>query len=637
LYRKLIGTGDIGFVVLNEKGVVVEANTKYARLAGRRNIDHVLGKSILDWTAQHDRDRLSRELAGCLKKGFARSVEIDHTDGQGGTTPVEMNVTCIGTGSGKDLVAFCRDAPKQGHMAGRPRRGTDGPGGFTQIVPFELGRSFFTVLENLPLGIILADRSGTGRYVNRQFTGITGYTLDDVPTEKDWAVRAYPDQQLRKKVVEAWKKNRSPGDTYEAGQRSIACKNGREKVISLRATSLEELTIITLTDATEQRQIESALRHNEDRYRTIYENAIEGIFRAAPDGRFMSANPSHARMLGYDTSEDMVRDITSIGRQLFLEPESHRQFRETLQTHGVVEKFETRLRRRDGGTIWVSLNARTERNSAGEIVYYEGTAEDITDRKLMEDEKRQLEARLRQSEKMEAIGKLAGGIAHDFNNILEVLLGHCGILKMQVPKDGPLQERVRQIADTIEKASSFTKSLLAFSRKQDVVLKPVAINAMVRKSVRILEGLLPKTISLDMALAGGDVTVLADISKIDQVLLNLVANARDAMPQGGRITIRSRTVNLDEDFRRLHGYGTPGRYVLITVTDTGEGIDNEAIHRIFEPFYTKKKAGKGTGLGLAIVYGIVKQHNGYINVSSRPNGGTTFNIYLPAAEGRKQE
>jgi signal transduction histidine kinase len=144
--------------------------------------------------------------------------------------------------------------------------------------------------------------------------------------------------------------------------------------------------------------------------------------------------------------------------------------------------------------------------------------------------------------------------------------------------------------------------------------------------------MLPKNIAIEMALGSGDVTVLADVSKIDQVLLNLVTNARDAMPRGGRIVIRSRTVNLDEDFRRLYGYGTPGRYVLITVTDTGEGIDDEAIHRIFEPFYTRKKAGKGTGLGLAIVYGIVKQHNGYINVSSKPSKGTTFNIYLPAAK-----
>jgi len=497
LYRKLIETRDIGFVVLNRKGVVVDANTKYARLAGRRDIDHVLGKNVLDWTAEHDRGKLSRELAGCLKKGFARSVEIDHTDGQGGTTPVEMNVTCIGSGSGKDLVAFCRDVPKRERIAGKPRYGTGGPAGLTEVADLELKSTFLAVLENIPLGIILADRSGTGRYVNPRFTGITGYTLDDVPTEKDWAVRAYPDDELRKKVVEAWKRNRSPGSTYEAERRPIACKNGREKVISLWATRLEELTIITLSDATE---------------------------------------------------------------------------------------------------------------------------------------KRHLEARLRQSEKMEAIGKLAGGIAHDFNNILEVLLGHCGILKMQVPKDGPLQERVRQIADTIEKASSFTRNLLTFSRKQDVALRPVAINAMVRKSVRILEGLLPKNIDLDMTLAGRDVTVLMDVPKIDQVLLNLVANARDAMPRGGMITIRSRTVNLDEDFRKLHGYGTPGRYVLISVTDTGEGIDDEAMHRIFEPFYTRKKAGKGTGLGLAIVYGIVKQHNGYINASSKPGRGTTFNIYLPAAE-----
>ncbi len=397
------------------------------------------------------------------------------------------------------------------------------------------------ILENLPLGIVLVDHSRVSRYVNPKFTRITGYTINDVPTGRDWLVKAYPDPEHRKKIVAAWKRDCSPGGTYEAVESRIACKDGQKKVISFQATCLKDLTVIVVSDTTARKQIESG----------------------------------------------------------------------------------------------VSLNARVARNRSGEIIYYEGTTEDS--RRLMEEEKRELEARLRQSEKMEAIGKLAGGIAHDFNNILGVLLGHCSILKIKIPKDDPLQTRVRQVIDTIEKAASFTKSLLAFSKKQDVVLEPVRINTIFTRSTCILEGLLPKNIDLEIALDDEDVTILADISKIDQVMLNLITNARDAMPQGGKITIQSKRVTLDEKFRQAHGYGVPAEYVLITVADTGTGIEKDAGDKIFEPFYTTKKPGKGTGLGLAIVYGIVKQHNGYINVASKPKKGTTFHVYLPVSKTEKPQ
>ncbi len=390
---------------------------------------------------------------------------------------------------------------------------------------------FLAILENLPLGIVLVDHSRVSRYVNPKFTGITGYTINDVPTGRDWLVKAYPDPEHRKKVVAAWKRDCSPGGTYGAVESRIACKDGQKKVISFEATCLKDLTVIVVSDTTARKRMEPG----------------------------------------------------------------------------------------------ASLNPRGARN------------EDITDRRLTEEEKRELEARLRQSEKMEAIGKLAGGIAHDFNNILGVLLGHCSILKIKIPKDDPLQTRVRQVIDTIEKAASFTKSLLAFSKKQDGVLEPVRINTIFTKSTCILEGLLPKDIDLEIALDDENVTITADISKIDQVMLNLITNARDAMPQGGKITIQSKRVTLDETFRQSHGYGVPAEYVLITVADTGTGIEKDAGDKIFEPFYSTKKPGKGTGLGLAIVYGIVKQHNGYINVSSKPGKGTTFHVYLPIAKTQEPE
>jgi len=626
----LIETGDTGFVVLDEKGVVVHANARYAHLAGHGDVDQILGKSILDWTAPHDRERLLRELIGCWNKGFARNVKIRHIDRRGATTPVEVSVTRIGSGEGSALIAFCRD-PSEGEPCAPAKEA------FAESVLFGPKNTFFAVLGNLPVGIALVDHTGVCGYLNPEFTGITGYTLEDVPTETDWLHQAYPDAGHRKKVLDVWNRDRLPGGIHEVAQCRIACKDGQEKTISLRAACLKDLIVIALGDSTAEKEIESALKRNEDRYRSIYENAIEGIFQSSAQGRFLSANPSHAKMLGYDSPEQMIGDIADIGRQLFVNPGDHREFTKLLETRGIVENFETRLYRKDGGTIWASLNVRTAFDESGGILYHEGTAEDITRRKQMEEEKKELEARLRQSEKMEAIGKLAGGIAHDFNNVLGVLLGHCGILKMKIPTDDPLQVRVRQIVDTIEKASRFTRSLLTFSRKQDVLLEPVRINPAIETSVRILTGLLPKNIDLEMVLDDPDVTVMADPSKIDQVMLNLITNARDAMPQGGKITIRSETVVLGEEFRRSHGYGLPGRYAAITVADTGPGIDDDAKDKIFEPFYTTKKEGRGTGLGLAIAYGIVRQHNGYITVFSEPERGATFNVYLPVTRTRRPD
>lgn len=501
IYQALIESTDIGFVVLNARAAVVDANVTYVSLAGHRCIRDILGKNIFEWTAPHDRDRLAQELMICLEKGSARNLEIDHTDRKGSVTPVEINSTRINTDSGNSIVAFCRDISNRRRIAGR--------------LNYELEK-VSALTESTPFGLMVIDKRGNLKYINNKFKIIFGYEIEDLRDGRTWFRKAYPDRDYRHRVISTWVECAGsflkPG---EAGERkpytfTAVCKDGSKKMINFIPVQL----------------------------------------------------------------------------------------------------------------------------SSGDTLI---SCEDITARKLMEKEKMQLEARMRQSEKMEAIGKLAGGIAHDFNNILSVLLGHAGFLKMKIRGDDPLKARVAQIIDAIEKASSFTRSLLAFSRKQDVVLQPVQINAVIRKGIYVLAALLPKNIQLEMLLDAQDETILADISKIDQVMMNLIANARDAMPQGGKITIESKKVTLDKRFQELHGYGAPAEYVLITVADTGTGMDEGAKDKIFEPFYTTKKTGEGTGLGLAIVYGIVKQHNGYINVSSEPNRGTTFNVYFPVETPEKPE
>jgi nitrogen-specific signal transduction histidine kinase/ActR/RegA family two-component response regulator len=266
----------------------------------------------------------------------------------------------------------------------------------------------------------------------------------------------------------------------------------------------------------------------------------------------------------------------------------------------------------------------------GNTLYFEGTVENITDRK-------HLESQLLQAQKMEAIGTLAGGIAHDFNNILSALIGYGNLLHMKMDNDDPLKIYVGHMLAASEKAVNLTHSLLTFSRKQAIKLQPQKVGAMIRAIEKILLRLLTEDIELNVTTSDTDITVLADVTQIDQVLLNLATNARDAMPHGGTLRIETGEAEINQEFAKSYGYGEPGRYALISISDTGTGMDEKTRQKLFEPFFTTKEVGKGTGLGLSIVYGIVKQHNGYINVASEPGKGTTFQIYLPVVKTTTEE
>jgi CheY-like chemotaxis protein len=236
---------------------------------------------------------------------------------------------------------------------------------------------------------------------------------------------------------------------------------------------------------------------------------------------------------------------------------------------------------------------------------------------------------------MEAVGTLAGGVAHDFNNILTVLIGCGDLLRMKMRGDDPLRLYVDQMLASAEKAANLTQSLLAFSRKQQIKLKALNLYDVVKGTGKLLERVLSEDIQLKIAQAHQETVIMADPTQIEQILLNLAANARDAMPRGGLLSIETGVATLDNEFIKTHGYGERGKYALLSVSDTGIGMDETTKDHIFEPFFTTKEVGKGTGLGLSTVYGIVKQHNGYITVSSRRLQGTSFRIYLPLAVAKK--
>jgi CheY-like chemotaxis protein len=237
---------------------------------------------------------------------------------------------------------------------------------------------------------------------------------------------------------------------------------------------------------------------------------------------------------------------------------------------------------------------------------------------------------------MEAIGTLAAGIAHDFNNILTALVGYAALLKMEI-KSAKLHAYVDRILSASHKATDLVQNLLAFSKQQAISLKPISLHTVIKETGKLLKRLVTEDIAIMILLATEDITIMADATQVDQILFNLVTNARDAMPQGGTLTIETKAVELGDQFQHIHGYGKPGRYALLCISDTGVGIDATTQESIFNPFFTTKEVGKGTGLGLSTVYGIVKQHNGYITVYSEPDRGTTFHIYLPIANKLSKE
>jgi two-component system, cell cycle sensor histidine kinase and response regulator CckA len=373
-------------------------------------------------------------------------------------------------------------------------------------------------------------------------------------------------------------------------------------------------------DITERRHAEDELRRSESRYRSLVRGALYGIYRSTPEGRLLEANPSLAAMLGYASEAELLEVDWTVA--VYADPDERARLMEEYRDADRLDGVEVRWKRKDGSPVTVRLSGRMLRDPAGKLVEYEMIVEDVSAR-------RGLEEQLRQAQKMEAIGQLAGGVAHDFNNLLTAILGSADLVLLDTPPEDPRRDDLAAIREAGERAAGLTRQLLAFSRQQ--VLQPRVINlqGIVAGMENLLRRIIGEDVRLETVADAGPALVNADPGQIEQVILNLVVNARDAMPDGGQLTISTAAVELDAAFVQQHPTTVPGRYVRLSVRDTGEGMDEATRRRIFEPFFTTKGPGKGTGLGLAMVYGIVKQSGGYIWVRSAPGRGATFDIYLP--------
>ncbi len=408
-------------------------------------------------------------------------------------------------------------------------------------------------------------------------------------------------------------------------------------VTGARPFTTGQMKALTILASTAAAALENAALHTqvlqaEENYRSIFDNAVEGIFQSTLEGRFKKVNQSLARILGYDSPDELMDSIKDIASQLHVDTNSQAEAAMLLEDRGVLQGFEFEAFRKDGSKIWLCENKRSVRDSNNVELYREGTLEDITERKRAEEALRQSEEQLRQSQKLEAVGQLAGGIAHDFNNLLTIISGYSDLALRNLDKDNPIRTNIEEIRRAGQRAATLTRQLLAFSRKQVLQPKVLRLNRIVADVEKMLRRLIGEDIDLLTLLEPSLGQIKADPGQIEQVIVNLVVNARDAMPQGGKLTVETANVYLDNNYARKHVAILPGHYVMLAVSDTGCGMSPETSARAFEPFFTTKDAGKGTGLGLSTVYGIVKQSGGNVWAYSEEGRGSTFKIYLPRVD-----
>jgi two-component system cell cycle sensor histidine kinase/response regulator CckA len=399
---------------------------------------------------------------------------------------------------------------------------------------------------------------------------------------------------------------------------------GRNNEVAYILHSVEDVTEVVLLkrQGIEHEKLSEELR-SEERFRKAFSASPEPIVIATlAEGRYIDVNESFLRITGHRREEVVGR--TSLELKFWTRPEDRAAIVEALSTKEMVRDWEINYCTKSG-------EQRTCLDSA-DVIEIAGqkcvisVLKDITEKKIMEKQ-------LRQAQKMEAIGQLSGGIAHDFNNLLGVIIGYGEALEEELPREGPAHKKCEQIVKAGQRAASLTRQLLAFSRQQVLEPKVLDLNAVVLDLEKMLRRLIGEDIDFKTELSSPLGRIKADQGQIEQVIMNLVVNARDAMPRGGRLTIETSNADLDEDYCRLHPQQKPGPHVLLAVSDTGIGMDAETQARIFDPFFTTKELGKGTGLGLSTVYGVVRQSGGHIWLYSEPGRGTTFKIYLPRVAG----
>lgn len=490
---------------------------------------------------------------------------------------------------------------------------------------------YFGILENLDIPYFELDLKGNLTFVNDVACRRLGYRREDL---LGMDFRVYFKPESIESIRRIYREIHRTGEPKTMMTVELL-KNGGETVIVqlflslVRALSGEAIGFRGVAiDLTEKIQDEQRYRETAEKYRTILETMEEGYGEYDLKGTVTFMNDAGCRILGYDFHE-----LIGMNYRKFHTSEVARYIRdvfsEIYKTGQPQFLLDYEAVRKDGSVRVCEMNAALLRDEAGKPKGFRILVRDVSERKRAEAEKAKVEQQLIQAQKMESVGRLAGGVAHDFNNMITVILGYAEMMHLRLPPDNPLRREIGEIEKAAIRSRDLTRQLLAFSRKAIIAPESVHLNSLIVDSQKTILRLLGEDIDLKFYPGDGLWKIKLDPSQMEHVLINLAVNARDAMVNGGKLTIETENVHLNEEYCRMHAGFIPGQYVLLGVSDEGIGMDRQTLRQIFEPFFTTKEAGKGTGLGLAMVYGIVKQNNGFINVYSEPGKGTTFKIYLP--------
>ncbi|HXX53654.1 MAG TPA: PAS domain S-box protein [Thermodesulfovibrionales bacterium] len=555
-----------------------------------------------------------------LRQKESQIMEGIHKRKDGTIFPVEANISHVVLNTGEYLVAVVRDITER-------RR--------TEEENDRLVKAVSVVSE----GIAVTDEKDRYLYVNDAHARIYGYLQSEL-VGKTWRditplqfvplMAGYLAQTLRRRDNGVW-----------SGEAPGLCKDGT--VISTEVTATARWNekgeylghICVVKDITERKRVEETLRRSEEEYRMVANNIDEIIYRVSfkndpLKGKVAFLSGPTEKILGFTGKEFMENSELWVS---LIHPDDASSLFETTkkmldERQPAAREFRIR-QKHEPEYVWLEDKVFPQFDKHGDVIGYFGVARDVSERKKAEEDRARLEEDLLQAQKMEAVGRLAGGIAHDFNNMLTAIIGYASLMQRKLGTDSPFRHDVDQILHSAQQSANLTSQLLAFSRKQIISPKETDLNELIRGMETLLKRLIGEDIEFRTSLSDKRLTAMVDRGQIEQVLLNLCTNARDAMPHGGLLAISTDVLELDNQSRETYDLDRLGKYAVITVTDTGKGLDEATMQKIFEPFFTTKEIGQGTGLGLSIVYGVIKQHNGNVTMESEPGKGTTCKIFLP--------
>ncbi|MBU4316968.1 MAG: PAS domain S-box protein [Proteobacteria bacterium] len=482
--------------------------------------------------------------------------------------------------------------------------------------------------NNHAVMLLMDPENGTILNANPAACAFYGWTRDELIKKNISDINTLSAEEIAKEMAEAVAEKRN----YFIFQHR--CSNGFLRDVEVYTGPVQMqgkmLLYSIVHDITARLQAERALAESEKKFRLSFDASPDAVsVNRFDDGLYVDVNEGFTRLTGY-TLEDVLEN-TFIAKSIWENPDDRNSLIRSILEKGYCENLLARFRKKDGSFITGLMSARVI--SIHDVPHMISITRDMTERIKAEETQKKLEDQLHQAQRLESVGRLAGGIAHDFNNLLTIVLGYAELILENLSPDHAHGEHLKEIYSAALRARDLTRQLLAFGRKQILSMSTMDMNGIIRDFKSLLERVIGEDITLDLALSKNSLVVQADASQLEQVLMNLSINARDAMAEGGTLTLETAAVTLDESYAELKNDVTPGDYVMISVSDTGSGMEKDVLESIFEPFFTTKDMDKGTGLGLAMVYGIIKQHNGHLWVYSEPRRGTTFKIYLPLYSG----